>query len=90
MPELGFTDFLLESLALLESEVPEFYGGMCRCLSRMRVKIAVGKEVVCLEFERDRVQRRPPSPEPAVEVQTSREAILALIGAELTLHRRRH
>jgi hypothetical protein len=85
VPDRGFAAFLDASFAALRRELPDLHGELCAALAPREVALAVDRELVALRFERSHARLLPEPRRPAVEVHTSRAAILALVDAEETL-----
>ncbi len=84
-PEGSFASFLDRSLDALERELPAIYRAMCVTLAPREVSIAVGGEVVSVLCSADEARLIATPVQPAVEVRTSREAIVDLVDARSTL-----
>ena len=90
-PELSFAHFLGRSLDALAEELPAIYAEMCRTLAPRAVRIALDGEVVTVACTPERATlldvhgALDSLDAPAVDVRTSRAAIVALIDARSTL-----
>ncbi len=80
-----FRDFLSESLETLAREMPDAYGALCRKLDEREVAIRIGRERVGVVFSKEKAVVRRSSKQAAIEVTTSRAAILDLIDANTTM-----
>jgi len=80
-----FRTFLARSFDALRCEVPEAYARMCRRLVARRVDLRVDDEHVAVVFARDQARIVAEASPCAVEVRTSRTAVLRVIDARDTL-----
>ena len=80
-----FRTFLARSFDALRREVPEAYSRMCRRLASRAVALRVDEERVAVVFARDEARIVADGRECAVEVRTSRTAVLRVIDARDTL-----
>jgi hypothetical protein len=85
MAESRFDAFLGDSLRILSIEAPEAYREMCRVLLGREVGIEVDGCAVGVLYERERAVLLPEPRSPAVDVKTTRDAILALVDARISL-----
>ncbi len=85
MSDHRFADFLAQSFGALQRELPAVYAQLCRQLCPREVGIVVDGETVAACFQRDDVRLSRHRVNPAVEMRTSRGAILAVIDGESTL-----
>jgi hypothetical protein len=84
-PDASFASFLGRSLELLARELPWGYAALCRTLAPREVVIEVDGAATGLVCEADAVRVAPAMTAPAVECRTTREAILDLVDARMTL-----
>lgn len=80
-----FADFLDASFDALRRELPEVYAALCRHFGSRQVGIRVADEEVGVRFEPQAVHVGGRLPDPAIEVETSKADILALVDAARTL-----
>src|SRR5450759_328815 len=85
MSDRSFTSFLVESFATLRRELPDVYRALCRHFDRREVTITVADELVVLRFEAQQVRRVAHALHPAITVATSKDSILSLVNARVTL-----
>lgn len=84
-PEGSFAFFLGRSLDALARELPAIYLTMCATLAPREVSIRVDGELVSVLCGADQARLLAVPEQPAVEVVTSRAAIVDLIDARSTL-----
>ena len=85
MSDRSFTSFLVESFATLRRELPDVYRALCWHFDRREVTITVADELVVLRFEAQQVRRVAHALHPAITVATSKDSILSLVNARVTL-----
>jgi hypothetical protein len=81
----SFIDFLAESILALEREVPLAHSTMCRVLAGREVRLDVDGDHFAVVFEIDSASILAEPRSSNVDVKTSRDTILELIDARLTL-----
>jgi hypothetical protein len=85
MPEPDFREFLARSFELMRDEVPGAYAAVCRVLDSRDVRVEVDRQSVAVGFARGEARLTRSSERRAVDVRTTRDAILALVDARETL-----
>jgi hypothetical protein len=85
MPRRTFGEFLWASFDALAAEEPDAFRRMSEQLAPRSVRFEVDGDSFVVRFRRDGPLRVDTEREPAIEVATSRCAILRLIDAEHTL-----
>jgi hypothetical protein len=83
--EEGIGGLITTSLSTMRDECPEAYGLICRLLASREVLMLIDGETVVLTFHPDEVQVLHQPRSPHVELRTSRQTLLDLIDARLTL-----
>jgi hypothetical protein len=83
--ERRFADFLADSFAALEHEMPQAYAALCAAIAPREVLLAVDDETVGLAFAPTGVRFLRAPRTPRVEVRTGKTAILRVLDAEATL-----
>lgn len=81
----GFGAFLLRSFAVMREQAPHAYGTLCATLARRDVRLEVDGEVTVLRFTAHDATAITRDGRPAIDVRTSRDAILDLIDGRGTL-----
>jgi hypothetical protein len=84
-PDDRFRTFLARSFDALRREVPDAYARMCRRLASRGVGLRVDDECVAVLFTRDEARIVADASPCAVDVRTSRTAVLRVIDARDTL-----
>lgn len=77
--------FIGASLATLREECPIAYGQLCALLAPREVLLLFEGEAVALAFAADAAELLPQPRNPAVQLRSTRQAILDVIDARLTL-----
>jgi len=81
----GITWYIATSLIALRQECPTAYFLMCGQLASRRVRLVIEGESVTLAFDPSGVHVLPEAKESAAELVTSRQTILDVLDARLTL-----
>lgn len=86
-PDPGsFTHYLDSSLALIRQDCPPAYAQLCRLLAPRQVQLNVDQEALWLSFAPDAVSLHAgQAPTPAITVDLSRQVILDMLDARLSL-----
>ena len=83
--EASVAAFIETSLEALQREFPSAYYRMCACITGRSVSLTIDQEPVTIVFEGGAVRLVAPLKEVNVSLSTSRQTILDVIDAKLTL-----
>ena len=84
-PESSFKWFIAASLQALRAECPGAFGLLCVQLAPRRVRLTIEGEKVTLAFDSSQVRVLARARNATVQLETTRQTILDVIDARLTL-----